>query len=574
MGLERLLSRQDVEDIRLFVYSYSGTEMGPIDRVFGTWSENKVDLYRLLGNKLRYTFDVEVRSSQDVVANDLDEYLGDFPSLCGLSADVIWTYVIRSSKSVLCHLYETVIQHIYDSYVENERDMRNAYRCASSIFKLDNIKSNIMEDEAVFKELRVPKGTKTMKAIRRFLESIEYDQWDVFESFKDDVSAIRTPCSTSTRTITLSIHPADFITMSDNDCDWRSCFSWESGEHSNSTIEAMNSKNVLVAYIQNTERPMMEWYDTIPNKSWRSMEVVDMDNHQVIVTGKGYPYRADEIQKAILDELYRLCDSKVEKNVYEFDADDYFANMVTYGMYNDWEDSDANFFVQSLNDIESIPSVQVSGPQTCMMCGRLVTDDPSVKDDIVGGTQKVCRKCYDRYHCDVCNINHLDKKMIKVRMLTGDGIISWKNACVDALKREYFYIRSLDLYIDRTVYIFSPEVAVFHGDMSWMDDPQFEDVRSFRLLTQKAKQRYDEAKIEYIPVKRCYLGQLLSEPIEANRLLDRPLEKMYNGEDRSGVRLNTRPDQLRMFLHDYNNFTEVIDPEDRYMHFRTVRVTE
>lgn len=576
MGLAGLLSGQDVEDIRRFVYSYSGTEMGHVNKVLETWANNKTDLYALLGNSLRYTFEAEVSDDDEIINDDLNTYLGYFLCLSGLTAEQIKEFLASYTETSSCDFYKSVMWHIYRKYQDDEKVMSDAYTCAYSLLCFDNIRSNFVDSPLLFRGLYIPSGTKTMKAIRKFLEHIDYDDWDEFNLFKDDISTIRTPCQLSVRKITLSIHPADFLTLSDNDCDWRSCFSWESGECSNSTIEAMNSQNVLVAYIQNADQPMMKNYPTIPNKSWRSMEVVDTCNDIAIVTGKGYPYKSNELQKVILSELSRLCGIKdSDQSFYKFDADYSMVNMVTYGMYNDWAESSADFFLQPLGEQpDNYESIQVSWPQTCMMCGEIVTNAPEIKNEIVGGTQKVCRSCYEKYHCDVCGINHFDKDMIKVRMLSGDGIVSWKNACVESLKKEYFYIRSLDLYIDKTVYIFSPEVAVFYGDLSWMDDPQFEDVRTFRLLTQKVKQRYDEAKIWYMPVKKCYLGQLLSEPIEANRLLDTPLEKMYNGEDKSRVRLSTRRDQLRMFAHDYNNFTEVIEPEDRYMHFSTVRASK
>ena len=575
MGLAGLLSGQDVEDIRRFVYSYSGTEMGPADKVFASWAINKTELYALLGNSLRHTFEAEVSDDDEIINDDLNSYLGYFLFLGTSTAEQVKEFLAEYTNCSSCDFYKSVMWYIYHKYKDDEKTMRKAYECAYSLLCFDNIRSNFVETALFFRGLYIPSGTKTMKAIRKFLEHIDYGDWDEFNLFKDDISTIRTPCQSSVRKITLSIHPADFLTLSDNDCDWRSCFSWESGECSNSTIEAMNSQNVLVAYIQNTYQPMMENYPTIPNKSWRSMEVVDIYNDCAIVTGKGYPYKSNELQKAILRELSRLCGiNDSDQNFQKFDANDGIINMVTYGMYNDWDESSADFFLQPLGNFSEYGSIQVSWPQTCMMCGEIVTDAPEIKSEIVGGTQKVCRSCHDKFHCDVCGINHLDRDMIKVRMLNGDGIVSWKNACVDSLKNEYFYIRSLDLYIDKSVYIFSPEVAVFYGDLSWMDDPQYEDVRTFRLLTQKVKQRYDEAKIWYMPVKKCYLGQLLSEPIEANRLLDTPLEKMYNGEDKLRVRLSTRRDQLRMFAHDYNNFTEVIEPEDRYMHFRTVRTSK
>ena len=41
--------------------------------------------------------------------------------------------------------------------------------------------------------------------------------------------------------ITLSIHPLDYMTMSDNNCGWDSCMSWqEEGCYRQGTVEMMN----------------------------------------------------------------------------------------------------------------------------------------------------------------------------------------------------------------------------------------------------------------------------------------------------------------------------------------------
>ena len=58
-------------------------------------------------------------------------------------------------------------------------------------------------------------------------------------------------------TLCLSIHPLDYITISDNNCDWDSCMTWTGddcpGEYRLGTLEMMNSPSVVVAYLDSKE---------------------------------------------------------------------------------------------------------------------------------------------------------------------------------------------------------------------------------------------------------------------------------------------------------------------------------
>lgn len=578
-----LVTHSEYEDIKKYAYSTAGVEIGPKDIVLFNYAMNKNNLFNLLGGHLRYEFEADVQENTSNVDDALRKRLG-YQFMFYLRDEDIWSNDWEGASkyadivtSKRCGKYppsNTFFHKVVYFIARNSDTFKQVYASLDMLQRIcsfENLKYNVISYDIApvcdgYGLRTVKSGTKTMKALRQFLEDIKFNYMDVFEKFRDDISQDRTPMIAKKKAkIVLSIHPADFITMSDNDCNWRSCLSWKSGEFSNGTIEAMNSKTTLIAYIADKENPYMRDYPTIPNKSWRSMELVDLDNFVGILTGKSYPYTAMTNQQAIVDKLYELLS---ENEPIEdlpsamYDVETLPISVETYGMYNDWDESTSKFLFKPFFEDMDYKTILASGPQTCMRCGFPLPDYER-KSNIIGGNQKVCPHCMEHYYCSCCGTVHLYRPMETIRTLLYNGTCSEQNVCRDAIKTEYWYIGSLGLFVDRQTYNMSYKVPIFYGDMSWMDNPDYNDITSSTKLTAQTTKRLEDAGIEFVPVKMLYLKQLLTEPVEANRLLDNPLSKVYNNNySINGLRFSTREDQLRMFKHDYNNFLEVKEPED------------
>lgn len=578
-----LVTRDEYEDIKRFIFSTSGVEANTKEIVLFNWSVNKKDLFNLLGGRLRYEFEANVQGDASNVDDALRKRLG-FSFIFYLRDEDVWSNDLKGARkyadivtSKRCGKYPPSNAFFYKVIyfiARNSDTFKQVYTFLDMLQRIcsfENIKYNCVPYDIApvrsdFGVRTVVGGTKTMKALRQFLEDIGFKDMDVFEKFRDDISQDRTPLTAKKRAkIVLSIHPADFITMSDNDCNWRSCLSWKTGEFSNGTVEAMNSKTVLIAYIADKENPYMRDYPTIPNKSWRSMELVDLDNCVGILTGKSYPYTAMTTQQAIVNKLYELLsdiDPVDNLPTTMYTSEDLPVTVATYGMYNDWDESTSRFLFKPFFEDMNYTTILASGPQTCMRCGFPLPDYER-KSNIIGGSQKVCKRCMEHHYCTSCGTVHLNRPMEKVRALLYNGTCAELNACHDTLKTEYWYISSLGLFVDKQTYNMSYKVPIFCGDTSWMDNPEYSDIASSTKLTSNTTERLESAGIEFIPVKMLYLKQILTEPIEANRLLDNPLSKVYNNSySINGLRFSVRDDQLKMFKHDYNNFLEVREPED------------
>ncbi len=105
-------------------------------------------------------------------------------------------------------------------------------------------------------------------------------------------------------TLCLSIHPMDYMTMSDNNSDWESCMNWQnSGCYRQGTVEMMNSPMVVVGYLKSKDDMYVGTDHKWNNKRWRCLFLVTAD---FITSIMAYPYPHEELTVACVDWLRDL----------------------------------------------------------------------------------------------------------------------------------------------------------------------------------------------------------------------------------------------------------------------------
>lgn len=207
-------------------------------------------------------------------------------------------------------------------------------------------------------------------------------------------------------TLCLSIHPLDFMTMSDNESRWESCMSWRNeGCYRQGTIEMMNSPCVVIAYLKNEEDMNLCGGYTWNNKRWRELFIV---NEKCITNIKSYPYTSEVLTKEVLSWLVDL--ARTNKGLtydqpFEWQSGDgypYFnmkyINFETSYMYNDiTADSTRIHYMYVAPGVTDI-DINYSGDFVCMECGEC--NEPSEYDGSTGTL--ICYKCEPSYYCYEC----------------------------------------------------------------------------------------------------------------------------------------------------------------------------
>lgn len=266
------------------------------------------------------------------------------------------------------------------------------------------------------KPFLVRSGCKTIKTLGKLIKATGWCSEEQFEEFRLKHSLLLNQ-KTITGTLCLSIHPLDYITMSDNDEGWSSCMAWveEAGCYRAGTVEMMNSPNVIVAYVESDNNKLTFDYEDHEwnSKKWRQLVMI---TPELILGNKQYPYQNDFLEEEVLKWVKELTKNS---NTFNNFSESQTLNIIKNNMCNMFSNGSTIFhlsFNNMYNDIYGDKHGYLSdsfllnppahyysnysGLLTCMWCGREIEENWS--DDY----SKVCCPCceewssYDDYSDD------------------------------------------------------------------------------------------------------------------------------------------------------------------------------
>lgn len=394
------LTAQDKEYITEYIETWGGINSpiklkAPLDYILKEWNKSKQTLFNIFGEKLMLEKEIVVEDGANKKAREISEYL--YSTNPGIN------FIISLRK-----LFEL------GNYFEDTYATRNA------IYNL--IQPNQLYTNKVVKGfsyrnkdgkvVKVPEGAKVMRVLQKMAKEFDLPDFDIFRNHISHITEVRK----SKIKFTLSIHPLDYMTMSDNVNGWESCMNWTQGPGSYraGTIEMMNSPLVVVAYI--TTKPYypantsIEW----TSKSWRELIIV---HPNTICSVKSYPYYNIAFDKALVNWLADLVEEKtewrynrkipqesLENSSYieawqdkEDEENRFILDFATNAMYNDFGNTE-NYAIFSVNPPDNkynMFTINYSGLMTCMCCGG---------SDYWGDDTEtvVCEECDPPEYCYCC----------------------------------------------------------------------------------------------------------------------------------------------------------------------------
>lgn len=247
------------------------------------------------------------------------------------------------------------------------------------------------------KNIKISYNEKIIKIYRKLLNVLNIDKsdpiWAEFEYFRISISQITNNKQTN-GDFCLSIHPLDFMTMSDNSYGWSSCMSWSNdGEYRLGTTEMLNSPCVIMGYIKGAKDNFYIDSDaTWSNKKWRCLFVV---TKEAIISIKDYPEHYSEVKELFVNWIADLAKQNLgweydptifirKENAPIQDSEGIIANitvnLITNIMYNDYMLDEYHFhrFNPQLleayydeNKENKYLEITYSGPSQCMTCGKV-----------------------------------------------------------------------------------------------------------------------------------------------------------------------------------------------------------
>ena len=394
------LTAQDKEYITEYIETWGGINSpiklkAPLDYILREWNTSKQTLFDIFGEKLMLEKEIVVEDGANKKTKEISEYL--YSTNPGIN------FIISLRK-----LFEL------NNYFEDTYATRHA------IYNL--IQTNQLYTNKVVKGfnyrnkdgkiVKVPEGAKVMRVLQKMAKEFDLPDFDIFRNHISRITEVRK----SKIKFTLSIHPLDYMTMSDNVNGWESCMNWTQGPGSYraGTVEMMNSPLVVVSYI--TTKPYypantsIEWN----SKSWRELIIV---HPNAICSVKSYPYYNIAFDKALVNWLADLVEEKtewrynrkipqesLENSSYieawqdkEDEENCFILDFATNAMYNDFGNTE-NYAIFSVNPPDNkynMFTINYSGLMTCMCCGG---------SDYWGDDTEtvVCEECDPPEYCYCC----------------------------------------------------------------------------------------------------------------------------------------------------------------------------
>ena len=403
----------------------------PVSYLLREWDAQKQDLFdNVFHGELILSRHVIFTKNASQICSEIDN---GWERTLSMAGQKFWNDFTRFCQQQRRNLYEDGWR--YSLSPEQVEIEQNWYRC-ENILTNEVLAANAVEEEFVinlpkpdgtFRPYRVQKGSRPIRVLTRLNRAFHFGDEDglkdiaVWQSrYLNDKKVEGEFC--------LSIHPLDYMTMSENNCDWTSCMNWpENGCYRGGTIEMMNSPMVIVVYMKSAKDPLMmdmgwdpeakkreylEWN----SKKWRTLICV---NAHGIFSVKGYPYQHDEMTKFAMEWIASLFDSRCFNEVRKFrpyrticlDRDDgAFINISprTYRMYNDFGSCDHFMMLDKeyqdylRTDETNYLSFVYSGASECMNCGALSYIDNANGVYFNSEERITCDSC-----CHIINENEL-----------------------------------------------------------------------------------------------------------------------------------------------------------------------
>ncbi len=397
------LPQYDIDMTRFYFNRYGDwydCKQAPMEYIMRFWAQNKMPLYQMFNENFILEKEIHFTISEDELMNEMYKKIYNYNSDSK-------TYQFANQWEEFCYskIRELGEWH-YDAPFNRARHL-----LSNSEDLVDNeYHGTDFTIEYNGKKIVVQNGCKIVKMIGKLSKLFGIPD-ELYEDFRITHSMVLNQKKIK-GTLCLSIHPMDYITMSDNDHGWSSCMSWidDPGDYRLGTIEMMNSPYVVVAYLKsNNDELYLNDEFRWNSKRWRQLLVVSPD---LILGNKQYPYNNDELQGTAMKWLRELALATHNYGPYsetainiENRADNYIDgnkavhfNLDMDYMYNDIYDFRLAYF--NPNYKKSDYSLFLSGPAVCIACGDVIESHQ------VEPCRVVCQNCSGEARCCSCGDWH------------------------------------------------------------------------------------------------------------------------------------------------------------------------
>ena len=235
----------DIKEKFKSVISYSqGIDNPKIDKLFDIWLDAKRDFIEAMDGKLIY----------------------EYPTKVSLTLE-------QHEKDNRINYFLDMIEDRWEN--EDLSFFVNTMR--------DGFFNNLTTKDYIYKDKKIKKGTKLVKAFKYF----EKDK-NVLTDIQNCASRIIQEDKIE-GTLCLSVHPLDYLSISENNHNWRSCHALD-GDYRSGNLSYMVDSSTIICYLKSEKDEILpnfpfEWN----SKKWRVLLYFSKDWH-MIMAGRQYPF--------------------------------------------------------------------------------------------------------------------------------------------------------------------------------------------------------------------------------------------------------------------------------------------
>lgn len=191
----------------------------------------------------------------------------------------------------------------FQEWVEQFEDLTGDLTNFLASISTQEFYDNALEDSYTNYDLTIPKGSKIVKSFKYFISDER-----LLRDLQDKASEIIQENKVE-GTLCFSIHPLDFLSLSENQFHWRSCHALD-GDYRCGNLSYMVDPHTIICYLKSDKDTVLphfpkdvEWN----NKKWRCLLFIDDPSMpEVIFAGRQYPFFSNGALNIIKQHLIPL----------------------------------------------------------------------------------------------------------------------------------------------------------------------------------------------------------------------------------------------------------------------------
>lgn len=294
---------------------------------------------------------------------------------------------IEKDLTELESIFKTFLSdvYIYSTYVGDLKEFLSE-QGMEAFFKNQVLKDYKLDEREIRKGMKISRSMKYFIKDKNILEKIQ----NRYSMILQDL--------TIKGKLVLSIHPLDYLSISETNYKWHSCHSLD-GEYASGNLNYMTDSCTIVAYLASDEETVLRNFSTVNwnSKKWRMLFYLDKD-YNLIVGSKNYPFKSEALTEKSFNALKDLIKdkqweereiiyNKAEAKSIISDAKDtvHFNDCLLSSTYRGWYCKSTEYTNET---------IEIGAPFRCLQC-----DDEVVT---IGGSDFRCSSCSGIVECSCC----------------------------------------------------------------------------------------------------------------------------------------------------------------------------